>query len=227
MSTSELLLARCPSLKYAKGSESSLRRRRCAQLFAGELDGRGVQRRSMMRTSKFLLTLLSFLGCHRSSSPSSSHLILSFTISSILSAKLGADSLPCSQTRPRSPTALLPQASSSRTLASSTTRRTTSVSSSSNPPSSETDTRFRSPQSAYFTLSAASISSNLNLAANIQVDAYGISALNWTINTCDILNGVLCPLPKINFTGEPRFLRFSKEARLIRVFSPFFELLFL
>lgn len=57
-------------------------------------------------------------------------------------------------------------------------------------------------QSAYFTLSAASISNNLNLAAEVSVDAYGMSALNWTINLCEVLGGLLCPLPVISFTGS-------------------------
>jgi len=68
-------------------------------------------------------------------------------------------------------------------------------------------TRFSSSsslQTASFTLTAASVSSNLNLAAQVSIDAYGISALNWTINLCDVLGGVLCPLPEISFSGESR-----------------------
>lgn len=43
-----------------------------------------------------------------------------------------------------------------------------------------------SPKSAYFTLSAASVSSDLNLTADVSIDIYGMSPINYTINLCSI-----------------------------------------
>jgi hypothetical protein len=57
-------------------------------------------------------------------------------------------------------------------------------------------------QSVTFSISAAAVSNNLNVAANIYANAYGRQIINMTINLCDYLQGVLCPLPAINFTGE-------------------------
>jgi hypothetical protein len=57
------------------------------------------------------------------------------------------------------------------------------------------------PQSATFAFSAASVESNLNLTANLYVNIYGIEAINQTFNLCDFVEGVLCPLPQVNFTG--------------------------
>jgi hypothetical protein len=68
------------------------------------------------------------------------------------------------------------------------------------------------PQSAYFQLSAASVQNNLNLAAQVTVDAYGMSALNWTINLCDVLGGLLCPLPVISFSGQSSPAVFARDA---------------
>ena len=42
---------------------------------------------------------------------------------------------------------------------------------------------------------------NVNVSANLAVNVYGSSPVNITINLCDLLNGVLCPLPMYNFTG--------------------------
>lgn len=60
---------------------------------------------------------------------------------------------------------------------------------------------FVANQSVVFALSAASVEDNLNISANIFVNAYGMDLLNLTINLCDYLEGILCPLPTINFTG--------------------------
>lgn len=60
---------------------------------------------------------------------------------------------------------------------------------------------FVANQSVVFALSAASVEPNLNISANIYVNAYGMDLLNLTINLCDYLEGILCPLPTINFTG--------------------------
>ncbi|BGP17027.1 hypothetical protein JCM10213_000337 [Rhodosporidiobolus nylandii] len=53
-----------------------------------------------------------------------------------------------------------------------------------------------------FDISAASVEANLNPILNLQVDAYGIHAVNTSINLCDLLGGVLCPLPQYDFVGS-------------------------
>lgn len=50
-------------------------------------------------------------------------------------------------------------------------------------------------------MSAATVSDDLNPEATVSVDVYGLYPVNWTIAICDILDGLLCPLPVINFTG--------------------------
>jgi hypothetical protein len=63
---------------------------------------------------------------------------------------------------------------------------------------------FKANHSVVFQISAASVEPNLNISANILAVAYGKNLLNYTINLCDYLEGVLCPLPQINFTGMSR-----------------------
>ena len=46
------------------------------------------------------------------------------------------------------------------------------------------------------------MSDDLNVAVNLYANAYGRQIVNLTINLCDLLQGVLCPLPAINFTGK-------------------------
>ncbi len=54
---------------------------------------------------------------------------------------------------------------------------------------------------------------NLDLSANVYANAYGMDLINTTIDLCSYLQGVLCPLPQINFTGGP--LRFAYGARRV------------
>jgi hypothetical protein len=56
-----------------------------------------------------------------------------------------------------------------------------------------------------FDLSAASVTKGLNLAAQLNLNAYGIHALNLSIDLCSVLSGVLCPLPTYNFTGSGQY----------------------
>ena len=65
-------------------------------------------------------------------------------------------------------------------------------------------TYHTSNESISFSFSFASVEDNLNVAANIYVNAYGMEILNTTLNLCDYLAGVICPLPQVNFTGECR-----------------------
>ncbi|GEM07882.1 DUF907 domain protein [Rhodotorula toruloides] len=53
-----------------------------------------------------------------------------------------------------------------------------------------------------FDISAASVESNLNANLQLGLVAYGINAINTTIPLCDILGGVLCPLPQYDFVGS-------------------------
>lgn len=50
--------------------------------------------------------------------------------------------------------------------------------------------------------SAASVEPNLNANLQLGLVAYGIHAINTTIQLCDILGGVLCPLPEYDFVGS-------------------------
>ncbi|KAH9454991.1 hypothetical protein MJO28_012647 [Puccinia striiformis f. sp. tritici] len=56
-----------------------------------------------------------------------------------------------------------------------------------------------------FDLSAASVTRGLNLGAQLNLNAYGIHALNLSIDLCSVLSGVLCPLPTYNFTGSGQY----------------------
>lgn len=45
-------------------------------------------------------------------------------------------------------------------------------------------------------------SSQTDAILNLELNAYGISAVNTTLNLCELLNGVLCPLPQYDFVGS-------------------------
>ncbi|ODN94650.1 integral membrane protein [Cryptococcus wingfieldii CBS 7118] len=62
-------------------------------------------------------------------------------------------------------------------------------------------TYHRSNQSVTFSFSLASVESNLNVSANLYVNAFGIEVVNQTLEICDLLSGVACPLPQVNFSG--------------------------
>ena len=59
----------------------------------------------------------------------------------------------------------------------------------------------RSNSSITFSFSLASVESNLNVSANLYVNVYGIEAVNQTFDLCSYFEGVICPLPQVNFTG--------------------------
>lgn len=56
--------------------------------------------------------------------------------------------------------------------------------------------------SVFFNISAASVEKNVNVSANLLLNVYGMQPLNLTIDLCDLLNGLLCPLPTYNFVGS-------------------------
>ncbi|GAA6063378.1 hypothetical protein JCM10212_000317 [Sporobolomyces blumeae] len=53
-----------------------------------------------------------------------------------------------------------------------------------------------------FDISAASVEANLDAILNLELVAYGINAVNTTLNLCDLLSGLLCPLPQYHFVGS-------------------------
>ncbi|BEI81044.1 hypothetical protein CcaverHIS002_0202040 [Cutaneotrichosporon cavernicola] len=60
---------------------------------------------------------------------------------------------------------------------------------------------WRANNSVTFAFSFASIQSNLNVSASLYLNAYGMAIFDQEINLCELVSGVLCPLPQVNFTG--------------------------
>ncbi|BEJ11746.1 hypothetical protein CspHIS471_0202060 [Cutaneotrichosporon sp. HIS471] len=60
---------------------------------------------------------------------------------------------------------------------------------------------WRANNSVTFAFSFASIQSNLNVSASLYLNAYGLAIFDQEINLCELVSGVLCPLPQVNFTG--------------------------
>jgi hypothetical protein len=56
-----------------------------------------------------------------------------------------------------------------------------------------------------FSFSVASVDPSLNVSVALYANAYGIQIIDETLNLCDFLEGVICPLPQVNFTGESQF----------------------
>jgi len=52
----------------------------------------------------------------------------------------------------------------------------------------------RQANSVSFEISADSVSTNLEATLSLEVQAYGINAINLTVDLCTELGGVLCPL---------------------------------
>ncbi|KXN90883.1 Flavin carrier protein 1 [Leucoagaricus sp. SymC.cos] len=60
---------------------------------------------------------------------------------------------------------------------------------------------FPANQSVSFNVSAASVTPNVNVSANLMLNVYGMHPINFTLDLCSVLNGALCPLPTYNFVG--------------------------
>ncbi|KAJ3576785.1 hypothetical protein NP233_g209 [Leucocoprinus birnbaumii] len=60
---------------------------------------------------------------------------------------------------------------------------------------------FPANQSVSFNISAASVTQNVNVTANLFLNVYGMSPVNFTLDLCSVLGGALCPLPTYNFVG--------------------------
>lgn len=69
-------------------------------------------------------------------------------------------------------------------------------------------TYHRSNGSVTFSFSLASVEPNLNTSVNLYINAYGIQIINQTLELCDLLQGVICPLPQVNFTGMSQICLF-------------------
>lgn len=77
-------------------------------------------------------------------------------------------------------------------------------------------TYHRSNGSVTFSFSLASVESNLNTSINLYINAYGIQIINQTLELCSLLEGVICPLPQVNFTGMSLSPYFSKITGLMQ-----------
>lgn len=63
-------------------------------------------------------------------------------------------------------------------------------------------TYFAANASVFFNISASSVDPNINATANLLLNVYGMQPINITLDLCDELNGILCPLPQYNFDGS-------------------------
>lgn len=63
-------------------------------------------------------------------------------------------------------------------------------------------TYHRANQSIVVYIALDTTQANVDVTANMNIRAYGMSILNETINICDLVGGVLCPLPSLNISGE-------------------------
>ncbi|KZT28934.1 TRP-domain-containing protein [Neolentinus lepideus HHB14362 ss-1] len=60
---------------------------------------------------------------------------------------------------------------------------------------------FADNSSVFFNISAASVENDVNVTANLLLNVYGIT-FNFSINLCDVLSSVLCPLPQYQLNGS-------------------------
>ncbi|TFK54409.1 TRP-domain-containing protein [Heliocybe sulcata] len=60
---------------------------------------------------------------------------------------------------------------------------------------------FAGNNSVFFNISAASVEKDVNVTANLLLNAYAMK-FNFTISLCDVLSGVLCPLPQYQLNGS-------------------------
>ncbi|SCZ89271.1 BZ3500_MvSof-1268-A1-R1_Chr9g10351 [Microbotryum saponariae] len=71
---------------------------------------------------------------------------------------------------------------------------------------SETDLLYQHPadidKTISFDINAASVEPDTRAIISLQLTAYGIQAVNVSINLCTTLSGVMCPLPQYNFVAS-------------------------
>jgi hypothetical protein len=63
-------------------------------------------------------------------------------------------------------------------------------------------TYFKANSSILLYISLDTSQANVDVSANMQIRAYGDTILNRTIEICELVGGVLCPLPSLNISGE-------------------------
>ncbi|ESK92979.1 integral to membrane protein [Moniliophthora roreri MCA 2997] len=63
-------------------------------------------------------------------------------------------------------------------------------------------TYFAKNHSVSFNITAATVIPNLDVTANLFLNAYGMKPVNLTLDFCTILDGALCPLPIHDFSGH-------------------------
>ena len=63
-------------------------------------------------------------------------------------------------------------------------------------------TYHKSNQSIVFYISLDTTQSNADVSARALVSAYGMELVNQEIDLCQVLSGVLCPLPSLNISSE-------------------------
>lgn len=63
-------------------------------------------------------------------------------------------------------------------------------------------TYYRSNNSIVFYVTLNSTSAGNSVNANVYINAYGMDLLNRTVDICSLIDGVLCPLPQLNISGE-------------------------
>lgn len=63
-------------------------------------------------------------------------------------------------------------------------------------------TLFPDNQTLEIALSAGSVESDVNVTIGVDVIAYSKSLLSFSLDLCSVANGLLCPLPTYQFTGE-------------------------
>ncbi|KAJ7594790.1 hypothetical protein C8J56DRAFT_821773 [Mycena floridula] len=61
---------------------------------------------------------------------------------------------------------------------------------------------FSANNSVSFSIQAASVDPNVSVSASLLLNVYGMTPVNISVDLCNVLSGVLCPLPTYNFSGS-------------------------
>jgi hypothetical protein len=63
-------------------------------------------------------------------------------------------------------------------------------------------TYYRENNSINFWVTVQNTQANNNVRANVYINAYNLELINRTLDICTFANGIFCPLPVINVSGE-------------------------
>lgn len=66
-------------------------------------------------------------------------------------------------------------------------------------------TYYRANNSIVFYVSIENTQQNNNVNANVYINAYDIELINRNLDICSFANGIFCPLPVVNVSGEFAF----------------------